>query len=178
MATNRKPIPPLMAIIIEEGQTPSQDLPENATIFKRPKDLNFMRSEFADQLEQWFSDSASTLVPNLSGEPERLLEKKEYRAAIIAAFSLLEVVIKESLIEKMDSDEILEMDITSNGLINSALRLGFLNQDMIPRIEEWRKKRNLAVHSIKSVKPKEAREAVTGILEVVHVIRDKSGKAV
>jgi hypothetical protein len=63
----------------------------------RPEDLYSIPHEFLQKLEIWFQRVATDLRPQLSDEPWRLLDKREYRAAVISSFSLLETTLAEVL---------------------------------------------------------------------------------
>ena len=59
-------------------------------VIRRPPSLDEDSPTFIKAIESAFADAFSLISPSLEDEPNRLVAKKEYRAAVIAAFSLLE----------------------------------------------------------------------------------------
>ena len=54
-------------------------------------------NSFTDQLSAQFAKAYSEISPTLNDEPKRLLSKNEYRAAVLASFSLLEHELRAAL---------------------------------------------------------------------------------
>ncbi len=52
---------------------------------------------FLESLTNWFASVARVIGPRLAEEPRRLLELREYRAAVISAITLLETVLRNRL---------------------------------------------------------------------------------
>ncbi|HSS76547.1 MAG TPA: SIR2 family protein [Thermoanaerobaculia bacterium] len=59
-------------------------------VIRRPRSLDEESPAFIKAIESAFADAFSRISASLEDEPNRLIAKKEYRAAVIAAFSLLE----------------------------------------------------------------------------------------
>ena len=66
-------------------------------IIRRPRTLDDESTAFSKALESAFAGLFQKLSPALEDEPSRLIAKKEYRAAVIAAFSLLEHELRQSM---------------------------------------------------------------------------------
>lgn len=86
---------PLILIAEDEATVPF-DLAGHLVI-RRPRTLDDESNTFTKALEAAFADAFKKLSPTLEDEPNRLVAKKEYRAAIIAAFSLLEHELRQSV---------------------------------------------------------------------------------
>lgn len=82
--------------IIEEGARIPYDY-QNYQFLYRPKDIELGKESFLDQISNWFSRASESLQPILLEEPERLLKKKEYKAAVISAITIFENEIKKQL---------------------------------------------------------------------------------
>ena len=94
-------------------------------------------------------------------EPQRLLNAREYRAAVIAAMSLLEARLRQ-ILETPDWRRV------GRRISVSALVIRAINEGYIPSIEkksiaEWMDIRNRAVHSELSVAKKTAKAVVDGV---------------
>lgn len=79
---------PLILITEDQASVPF-DIAGHQVI-RRPRSFDEDSPAFIKAIESAFANAFSKISPSLEDEPSRLLEKKEYRAAVIAAFSLLE----------------------------------------------------------------------------------------
>ncbi len=84
---------PLILIADDQTSVPF-DLSQHLVI-RRPLTLDDESSEFLKTLEGAFAIAFERLSPTLEDEPSRLLAKKEFRAAVIAVFSLLEHELRQ-----------------------------------------------------------------------------------
>lgn len=119
--------------------------------------------EFLLQVEQWFAAAAERFRPMLFDEPMRLLHIKEYRAALIAAISLLEDVLRHSL--KMPST-VPSRKTTLISMLEDAHRQGLLGDVPVARVLDWLRTRNMVVHSQVPVQKSTAEEIVNGVLRI------------
>jgi hypothetical protein len=78
-----------LILIAEEGLTIPFDI-SNHNVIKKPKSIEDDSNDFFKLLENAFEKAFAKISPSLEDEPSRLLGKKEFRAAIIASFALLE----------------------------------------------------------------------------------------
>jgi hypothetical protein len=106
-----------------------------------------------------------------SAEPQRLLEAREYRAAVISAMALLEVRLRELLNRVPWPQTRRPMSMSSP--LDQAVEQGLIPQQLRPRVEEWTRTRNLAVHSSMPIPRAEAREIVRGVLELIAQMQPK-----
>lgn len=86
---------PLILIAEDEANLPF-DLSSHIVI-RRPRSLDDESHAFTKALEDAFAKAFEKISPSLEDEPSRLLSKKEYRAAVIASFSLLEHELRQRL---------------------------------------------------------------------------------
>ena len=120
--------------------------------------------EFVLAVGQWFANAAEHFAPRLAEEPRRLLRAKEYRAAVIASISLLEVSLKPRL--DMPSG-VSGRHVPLSALLEMAHRQGVLGEVPGRKIVEWLRVRNQAVHSQRSVPKSVAESIVKGVLRIV-----------
>lgn len=128
---------PIIMIVEDEVSVPF-DLSSHV-IIRRPRSLDEGSVEFLNGLERAFSREFEKISPALEDEPSRLLSKKEYRAAVIAAFSLLEHELRQylallgqeasssrsslrKLIEMAHSREVFDLKIFQRLLSHAAIR--------------------------------------------------------
>ncbi|NTG27158.1 SIR2 family protein [Agrobacterium rhizogenes] len=98
-------------------------------------------------------------------EPTRLLEKREYRAAVISAMGLLESTLRKRL-DKSDWNRN-SRPMSIRQLIEVAAAQNLIRNVNSGRIEEWIKVRNNAVHTNDAVSRDAARSIVEGVLNLI-----------
>jgi predicted nucleic acid-binding OB-fold protein len=124
------------------------------------------------QFEDWFRKIAARRIEYQASEPERLLAVKEYRAAIIAAVSLLEV----ELVRYFESKRPIEFRLqTMRALAESAERVGLITLDERRRLDAIMRLRNEAVHRNVPVTRQAASEAVRFIKSIVDRLHGEPG---
>lgn len=97
-------------------------------------------------------------------EPRRLLDAKEYRAAVISAMTLLETDLRQRL-NKVPRDTV-RRPMSMRQLLGLAREQGLV--DLVERdSSEWMKLRNDAVHTGRPVTRNEAKLVVEGIERIV-----------
>jgi HEPN domain-containing protein len=139
----------------------------NVAFVRRPTSLLGDTEEFVKLVGDWFQMISGDTLERLAEEPYRLLEKKEYRAAVISAVSLLETRLRERLqqsqadIRKMYSLGQLLMQAIEQGLISSRERLAL--NDIIQA-------RNVAVHTQGAISAKTCREVVETVRRILQGI--------
>jgi hypothetical protein len=137
---------------------------------ERPKEIFAKYEGFLVSLDKWFKTVSSELLPRLDGEPLRLLQMGEHRAAFISAMTLFEGSLRDHLIRKdlMKGSEIhmglaQMLRATSGSLELSASEMN--------HIYEWMKLRNLILHENRRISQKIATRSVTEILLLVKKLR-------
>ncbi|MBN9439834.1 MAG: SIR2 family protein [Bosea sp.] len=99
-------------------------------------------------------------------EPRRLLEAKEYRAAVISAMSLLEVELRNML--DKPSWQNVRRPMSIRQLTDLAVQEQKIPSDKLTHIAEWSRLRNFAVHSGSDVSRHDATKVVNGVLSMIH----------
>ena len=94
-------------------------------------------------------------------EPERLLSAGEYRAALIAATSLLENALNR-FFGAGDASAIRRMPLTQS--VDHAAREGLIKDSELEALSESIRLRNAALHQNAEVTEPQASQAVTAIL--------------
>ncbi|MCA0035325.1 SIR2 family protein [Mesorhizobium sp. B263B2A] len=122
-------------------------------------------SEFVRALGREFARLAQEMgnVQNL--EPRRLFDAKEYRAAVIAAMSLLEAELRQRL--DKEPWEKVEGPMSLRQLFNRALRTDRIWNVSEREISHWLKLRNTAVHTTLPVGRSEAKTVVEGVERIL-----------
>lgn len=82
-------------ILIAEDQASIPFDIANHLVIRRPRSIDDESPSFIKAIESAFAEAFSRISPALEDEPSRLVVKKEYRAAVIAAFSLLEHELRQ-----------------------------------------------------------------------------------
>ena len=166
MAVARAAPSKAILLIAEEGVGPPSDVGSIACIVRPERfDWEWEDNEFLSALDKWFGQVEQRLTPQLNEEPMRLLAKREYRAALISAFALLESRLQRCLdrgevsyprrrysVAKM-LEEARDRDLIT------AEDLGLV-MDIIPT-------RNRIVHQAESIRGRQASRFVKSIMEVV-----------
>lgn len=149
--------------IREEETLVPIDLIEFAMIV-RPSQPNLGEDNgFIKSIAEWFKDLSEKFRPVFENEPGRLLEKGEYRAAVITVFTLLENQLKIYF-------ELQQPDYKPRSLrvlLNKAFEVGLINEELLPLLNNWLSIRNKLVHSFDSISAKMANRIVNEIYQIV-----------
>jgi hypothetical protein len=130
---------------------------------RRPDIASIEVQPFLDSLEEWLRVAATELEPTFSNEPRRLLDAREYRAAVIAAITHLETTLRE----RLDLPPTTRKRIVSvREMLDMAHAQNLLGKFEVRQVLEWLKVRNEVVHSHAQVTAPRAREIVTGVTEI------------
>ena len=123
--------------------------------------------EFLSQLRDWFQVAAKFHLAAFIAEPRRLLNAGEYRAAVIAAITLLETSLAQRLSFPTSPTK---RTVSLREMLDIAADQGLIGQPQIPAIMNWIKIRNEIVHSQKTVQRNTAEAVVSAALEIVKSI--------
>lgn len=136
-------------------------------IINKPLDFYENPEKVLENVEKWFQKLADKAKNRTEQEPERLLNKNEYRAAVISAVVLLEVELRNR-VEKENKD------VNNNSLYmlsKMAKELGVINQKDMDTIRKWINLRNLLVHSDYAIDGEYAKIVVNEIIKFIKVLR-------
>jgi hypothetical protein len=112
---------------------------------------------------------AADAQPSRGSEAQRLLVAREYRAAVIAAMSGLEVVLQKYVGSAIRPT----MSISSHRplpmrmMLDHALEMGLISEVEQRHIREWMGVRNTAIHEGEAVSAKVAKSIVDGVNRIV-----------
>jgi hypothetical protein len=121
----------------------------------------------SEQIDNWFRQALEPLKTTYDEEPRRLLNKKEYKAAVISAMTLLEVHIRQRL-EIIKETTLRTKPLPT--LFNLALENQIINDQQYLNIKLWSDTRNKLVHTKSTVTANDAKKIVNGVYEIIGVI--------
>lgn len=154
-----------LLVVIQRGARPPVDV-RDVRVVTRPDIAAADPQEFVNQLQAWLHQAVQEYRPELLEEPSRLLRAREYRAAVIAAISLLENVLRERLeLPKLSSSSSRAEPLRQ--LLLRAQEMGVLRDQPAESILEWLRVRNEVVHTPRHVTKAKAEEIVGGVLQIV-----------
>jgi len=126
---------------------------------------------FVDTFESLFANFAADLRPRLTTEPMRLLNKREYRAAVISALSLLESELRNFLERRSDQRERHRAPLLH--MIDEAVISEVLNPQQAGQLRAWINVRNQIIHLGEAVSPSTARDIVEGVIGMVQRLNNR-----
>ena len=155
-----------LIVVATENEQPPLPVADALRLILRANIVSDDPEPFVEALANALRELAQELGVRTQAEPERLLEAKEYRAAVISAMTLLEARLRDRL-NKSPWPE------TRNPLaMRSLLKLAIDQQVLDPaqhrQLESWMRLRNEVVHSSKDVTRAQATDIVGGVLQIVN----------
>jgi hypothetical protein len=159
---------PLILIADDQASVPF-DLSKYIVI-RRPRSLDEDSADFMRALENAFARAFEKISPVLEDEPSRLLSKREYRAAVIAAFSLLEHELRQNL-------ELIGLDTFSSrsslgSLMEIARSREIFELKLFTRIRMHAAMRNRIAHTRSEVTAQQAKALVRDLSVAVTKVRE------
>lgn len=159
-SSNRPNRQPLRVIpVLTDGARLPSDI-SGTFYITRPVTLS-EDSGFVGILAQTFARLAEEMGHVQTLEPRRLYEAKEYRAAVIAAMSLLEAELRQRL-DKEPWDKV-EGPMSMRQLFIRGVRSNRITNVNESQIDSWLRLRNTAVHTTLPVGRIEAKAVVEGV---------------
>lgn len=152
-------------LVITEATAPISvpDLARIAVIERPPIPIP-EESGFLGLVGSWLREQSRDLGPQLSEEPTRLLQKREYRSAVISAMTLLETALRD----RVGADEFHPGRVYGLGaLLDVAMRQERISRDHYKQLRDWMRIRNVAAHSEEPVAKGKATEIVNGVLQFI-----------
>lgn len=157
----------LELVIVVKNQ---QQVPPEAADFDfliRQETWEVESDEFVNQLVEWMRNKGLGGEASRGMEARRLLEAKEYRAAVVLAMTHLEAALREKLDKKTWSE--VRRPMSMSNLIEHAIQRGIIPSAEKECITKWIRARNNAVHTTSPVSAREAREIVEGVERVLNI---------
>jgi hypothetical protein len=159
-ASHRAARRPLRIITVLAGALEG-DIMREYLVVTRPFDLTGPSSDwFVEMLKRHLEQAARDIGLTQNDEPRRLFDNKEYRAAVISAMTLLEILLRKRQDGK--SLEKVRRTVSFRELVTKAT-----DEDLQPLSRDdllnWSKLRNEVVHSARAVSEPEAKAVVEGV---------------
>ncbi|RQU17572.1 SIR2 family protein [Burkholderia cenocepacia] len=145
-------------------------------VIRRPRSLDEESPDFIKSFESVLADAFSKISPSLEDEPNRLLAKKEYRAAIIAAFSLFEHELRQ-LFEASASDRFAHRS-SMLMLLEYARSKEVLSFKDVEALRQHMKTRNHVAHTPIEINAAQARTIVRAVSSATSKVRKANEVAV
>jgi hypothetical protein len=136
-------------------------------VIKRPDLLSEDSEQFVQELAQTFRHLSNDMGVAQNLEPRRLFEAREYRAAVIAAMTLLEATLRQRLNKSPWGEA--QRPLLLRQLLNRAAEANIL-PNAREEILNWTKLRNKAVHTADSVSRNEAKAVVEGVERILGIV--------
>jgi uncharacterized protein YutE (UPF0331/DUF86 family) len=127
--------------------------------------------EIKNKFENEIRSISDSLLHTLENEPKRLFEKKEYRAAVISAISLLETELHGLYANKNMTNEY--RDKSQRNIYDYLNMLGYSNVKRHDSLKEWINIRNKLVHTKEKINARKAKEIVCGIYEILDEVKNE-----
>jgi len=156
-------------LVITDGFSRMPKDLQDLMYLKRASDPYADIDNLTENIERWFRDKSEVFRTTFEEEPKRLLDKKEYRAAVISAMSLLELYIKSAIRETKDID-IMQKPHSMIHLLKISQNLGLIDNKDYSKVREWMMVRNNLVHKRDNIHHTQARSIVIGVNEVIKKI--------
>jgi hypothetical protein len=137
-------------------------------ILIRPDLLSEDSEYFVQELRRIFENASEETGAGRNTEPRRLFEAKEYRAAVIAAMTLLEATLRQRLSKAVWTE--VERPMPLRQLLERAVNAQTIELSSREEISGWSRLRNEAVHTAKSVSKAEARAVVEGVERILGLV--------
>jgi hypothetical protein len=153
----------LIVVVTESEQVPPSA--HDLRVIIRPKKLTDDLESFVVELGNYLRTLAVETGAGRLAEPRRLLEAKEYRAAVISAMTLLEASLRQRL-NKSPWPQV-QRPLSLRSLIDLAIEHHIIQPELRARLDSWMRTRNEVVHSPKMVSKTKAREIVEGVMQMI-----------
>lgn len=160
----------MILFVVEENTKVPIDFMDYSVI-DRPELPHLHQEELLGQFDKTFYRISEQIKPSLEDEPKRLFEKKEYRAAVISAISLLETELRSYIEYHKNDYRFYSKSI--NSIIDMAIQMEIINQSMISQLKEWIHIRNKLVHTKESVNGRTAKNIVFGIDKIIRDLKNR-----
>lgn len=171
MVLSREGVQKPLILIAEDRASIPFDL-KNHIVLRRPTSLEDEPKSFVAILEKEFASAFSRISQSLEDEPNRLLTKKEYRAAVIAVFSAFEHELRQLLessnVEPFSSRASLGM------LLEYARREEVISGEVYHSVRNHVIIRNKIAHAKIEVAANLARTIVNEVSKAIAVVRSAS----
>lgn len=119
---------------------------------------------YIEKIDKWFCELSEKLNKNNLQEPERLIKKEEYNAAVISAVVQLEVTIRKKIGAKI-KDKVFTRGLYE--LVRMAFDYKIIKEEDMEMIRRWTSLRNQLVHSDMNLDKQTANNTVNEIMAYI-----------
>ena len=144
---------------------------KSCTVISKNSDFFDNIETYISKVEDWFKKISGKLDRNIVQEPERLLKKNEFNAAVISAVIQLEVTLRK-LIEKKQNSNVFAKGFYE--LIRIAVEYGIVSKNDYSKLREWTSIRNKLVHSEANLEEEFAVKTVEEIVDYTSNLTKKN----
>jgi hypothetical protein len=138
---------------------------KNVSILEREDDIFERTEDLVASIRKWTETVMQTTGIGDKSEPHRLLEKREYSAAVVSAISLLEVTLSSRLSTRFPEKRPISRVLTA--LLSFGVSAEIIHPEDVDIIRDWYAVRNRVVHNRERVNARRARSIVRGILNLI-----------
>lgn len=156
-------------LVVSDGITRLPTDVLGTVYIKRESDPLENIDSFLEPFETWFRDKAENFKSTFEDEPRRLLNKKEYRAAVISVFTLFEIKLKEIVLTNRNW-EIQRRPLGIIQLLSLSVENELISKDEYYKLRDWNMKRNHLVHTNEPINHNQAKGIVNGIFNILNRI--------
>lgn len=165
-------IDPRRIILIAEDHSSLPSALQAAQVLQKPDPtMGEEWSAFLETIDGAFMNAFESISSKLDDEPRRLLEKREYRAAVLASFSLLEHELRR-LFEQRGTDSAPYRRVLTLGSMLQNPEIGQILGEDMRTITAHTRTRNAIAHSRQVVSGKSANKIVSDVSVVVDKVRE------
>lgn len=142
----------------------------NAIVYiKKYENDPYNDNNFLTQISGWLKRFAESLAESLEKEPLRLLNKKEFRAATISAFSVLEAETNQKKTNQTENLSI--QNYTQGRKFDFLITENYINEEEFEKLKEYYNIRNKLVHGDTKITKEEASKIVNFIMTILNKLR-------
>jgi len=156
-------------LIIKEKDTPIASDLAGILYIEREKDPFKDLDLFLSSLKEFFVSLSTELESDFENEATRLLEKKEYRAAVVSAMIILENSLRTALPK---FDDLPQFKYSMGQLLQHAIKRQVIPEVAYSEIKEYVRIRNQLVHTDERIHPQTAKKIVKAVLELIEKIEE------
>jgi hypothetical protein len=159
--------------IVEEGIPLPFDIAKIALIV-RPREWSDQNHEFLRALANRLEALSRQLEPAREHEAMRLLEKKEYRAAVVAAFTQLEHDLRTAFSQQEPT--VFSSRVSMLHLVERAFERGVFKSEERKKLREYMAIRNQLVHTREGISAARAKQIAMDLIDFSIRVRQAEGR--
>lgn len=164
----------IKAVLISENGSSIPNEFSNEFYIKRERNIYDYIEDFSITMDNIFANLYLELQAGFENEPDRLIEKREYRAAVVSAITLLESQLRTKLEKRFD---LRFKPYSLRQLLDLAYKEELIDKKHYANLTQWIMIRNKLVHTAGNIDSKTAKKIVTNVNEVITDLKEKETTA-